>query len=60
MKYKPTQEETPTKAYKRARPEGSTPTEFIRPPKMTRASTGPGAFKEALTDIKTGKPTMKK
>jgi hypothetical protein len=37
---------------KRLRSEGSTPTETAKPPKRPRDSSGPGNYKEVLTNIK--------
>jgi hypothetical protein len=48
----PKQGETPTETLKRPRSEGSTPTETARAPKKPRESSGPGTYKEALTNIK--------
>jgi hypothetical protein len=47
----PKQGENSTKASKRPRSEGSTPTEMIREPKRPRDLNGPGIYKEALTNI---------
>jgi hypothetical protein len=44
--------ERQTRPAKRPRPEGSTPSERVRPPKMSRDSRGPGTFKKALTNIR--------
>jgi hypothetical protein len=46
------QGETSTRTSKRPRSEGSTPTETARAPKRPRDFRGPGANKEALTNIK--------
>jgi predicted RNase H-like HicB family nuclease len=46
------QGETLTETLKRLRLEGSTPTEMARPPKRPRDFSGPGTYKEALTNIK--------
>jgi hypothetical protein len=46
---KPKKRENPTKNSKRARPEGGTPTDMIRPHKKPRESRGPGTYKGALT-----------
>jgi hypothetical protein len=48
----PKQEETPTGATKKPRPERSTPTERARPPKGPRDSSGSWTYNEALTNIK--------
>jgi hypothetical protein len=41
-----------TQILKIPRSEDSTPTKTTRPPKRPRDSTGPGIYKEALTNIK--------
>jgi hypothetical protein len=46
------QGETSTRTSKRPRPEDSTPTERVRPPKWPRDSSDPGTYEEVLTDIK--------
>jgi hypothetical protein len=48
----PKQVETSAKTSKRPRSEGSTPTETARNPKRPRDLSGPGTYKEALTNIK--------
>jgi hypothetical protein len=48
----PKRGETSTKTSKRPRSEGSTPTETARDPKRPRDLSGPGTYKEALTNIK--------
>jgi hypothetical protein len=48
----PKQGETSAETPKRPRSEGSTPIEMARPPKRPRDSSGPGYYKEALTNIK--------
>jgi hypothetical protein len=48
----PKQRETSTGNPKRLRSEGSTRTEMARPPKRPRDSSGPGNYKEPLTNIK--------
>jgi hypothetical protein len=48
----PKQGETLIETPKRPRSEGSTPTETAKPPKRPRDSSGPGNYKEALTNIK--------
>jgi hypothetical protein len=48
----PKQGEPPTETHKRPRSEGSTPKETARAPKRPSYSTGPGTYKEALTNIK--------
>jgi hypothetical protein len=48
----PRQGETPSGTSTRPRPEGSTLTERVRPPKRHRDSRGPGTYKEALTNTK--------
>jgi hypothetical protein len=48
----PKQGETSTKTSKRPRSEGSNPIEMARSPKRPRDSSGPGTYKEALTNIK--------
>jgi hypothetical protein len=48
----PKQGETSTETPKRPRPEGGTPIETARPPKRPKDSSGPGNYKEALTNIK--------
>jgi hypothetical protein len=45
--------ETSTETPKRPRSEGSTPIEKARSPKSPRDSSGPGYYKEALTNIRT-------
>jgi hypothetical protein len=47
-------EETLTGTSKRPRPESSTPVEKVRPPERTKDSSGPGTYKEALTNIQIG------
>jgi hypothetical protein len=44
--------ETLTRNTTRPRPEGSTPTKRVRPPKRPRECSGPGTYKEALTNIR--------
>jgi hypothetical protein len=44
--------ETSTRTSKRPKLEDTTPTERARPPKRPRDSSGPGTYKEALTNIK--------
>jgi hypothetical protein len=44
--------ETLTGTSKRPTPEDSTPIERVRPLKRPRDSSGPGTYKEALTNIK--------
>jgi hypothetical protein len=48
----PKQGEISTRTYKKPRPEDSTPTERVRPPKRSRDSSGPGTFEEVLTNVK--------
>jgi hypothetical protein len=48
----PKQGETSTETPRRRRSDGSTPIETARPPKRPRDSSGPGNYKEALTNIK--------
>jgi hypothetical protein len=48
----PKQGKTLTGILKKLRSEGSTPTETARPPKRPRDSSGPGNYKEALTNTK--------
>jgi hypothetical protein len=47
-------EETLTGPSKRLRSEGSTSAEEIRPPERPKNSSGPGIYKEALTNIQIG------
>jgi hypothetical protein len=47
----PKQGETSTGTLKRPRSESNTPTETARSPKRTRDFSGPGTYKEALTNI---------
>jgi hypothetical protein len=49
---RPKQGETSNEILTRSRSEGSTPTETARAPKRPRDSSGPGTYKEALTNIK--------
>jgi hypothetical protein len=48
----PKQGENSTKTSKRPRSEGNTTTEIARDPKRPRDFSGPGTYKEALTNIK--------
>jgi hypothetical protein len=48
----PKQGEIPTRTAKRPKPEGSTSTESVRPSKRLGDCSGPGTYKEALTDVK--------
>jgi hypothetical protein len=47
----PKQGETLTRTSNRPRLQGRTPTKRVRPPKRPRKSSGPGTYKDALTNI---------